>query len=63
MKWVKSRKLKVLKDIEDGIFTESEAIQKYDLSLDELNEWRNAVKNHGEGALRVTRLNMYRRKY
>lgn len=60
-RWVKSRKLAVIKAIEGGILSDEQACQRYSLSQEELNSWKAALNRHGPGALRTTHLNRYRR--
>jgi hypothetical protein len=60
-RWVKSRKLAVIKAIEDGILTDAQACQRYSLSEEELDSWKKALNRHGPGALRTTHINRYRR--
>ncbi len=39
---------------------QSEAMKAYALSEEEFAEWRNAVEQHGEAALKATMLQRYR---
>lgn len=61
-RWVKSRKLSVIKAIKSRYFTENEACAYYDLSLEELESWKRMLENHGPDALRATHLKRYRSK-
>ncbi len=60
-RWVKSRKLAVIKAIEKGLLTDQQACQRYSLSQEELDSWKEALNRHGPGALRTTHINRYRR--
>lgn len=60
-RWVKSRKIAVIKAIENGVLTDEQACQRYSLTPEELESWKHALTRHGPGALRTTHLNRYRR--
>lgn len=60
-RWVKSRKMAVIKAIENGVLTDEQACQRYSLTAEELESWKAALTKHGPGALRTTHLNRYRR--
>ena len=59
-RWVASRKATVVKAVGYGLLTRDEAKETYGLSDDELGEWEDAVRNHGEVALKATALQKYR---
>lgn len=59
-RWVASRKACVVKAVTAGLLTRKEAQEMYSLSEDELCEWENAVRNHGEAALKATSVQKYR---
>lgn len=59
-RWVASRKAVVVKAVLAGLMSEMEALERYALSEEEFTEWRQAIENHGEKALRVTALQKYR---
>lgn len=59
-RWVASRKAIVVKAVLYGLITQSEALERYALSEEELASWRAAVEVHGEKALKVTTLQKYR---
>lgn len=59
-RWVASRKMIVVKAVQHGLLTESEALERYQLSEEEFSLWRAAVERHGETALKVTTLQKYR---
>ena len=47
-RWVASRKAVVVKAVAFGLLSRDEAKETYLLSDDELSEWENAVRDHGE---------------
>jgi hypothetical protein len=59
-RWVASRKAAVVRAVDHGLITEAEARETWDLSEEELAEWREAVVRHGVAALRATALQRYR---
>lgn len=61
-RWVIRRKAEVVAAVEGGILSIDEALERYDLSLEEFASWKRAVERHGMRGLRVTRTQMYRKK-
>jgi len=61
-RWVKSRKLAVVKAIESGVLSDEDACTRYNLSPEELDSWKMALRRYGPGALRTTHINRYRRQ-
>ena len=59
-RWVPSRKAQVVAAVRGGLITGREACARYGLSPEELDSWTQAVVRHGEGALYVTRMGLYR---
>ncbi|MBE3637069.1 CtrA inhibitor SciP [Mangrovicoccus algicola] len=59
-RWVASRKAIVVKAVQHSLITKEEAMKMYGLSEEELDSWQNAVKSHGEAALKTTSLQKYR---
>ncbi|MGL6208298.1 MAG: DUF1153 domain-containing protein [Paracoccaceae bacterium] len=59
-RWVASRKAIVVKAVIHGLITQTEAQERYALSEEEFDLWRQAVESHGEKALRVTTIQKYR---
>jgi hypothetical protein len=59
-RWVARRKATVVAAVDYGLIQESEACTMYGLSEEELALWREAVRNHGAAALRVTAIQKYR---
>lgn len=59
-RWVASRKARVVHGVLCGLITRGDALTRYDLSDDEFQEWMTAITEHGEDALKATRLKDYR---
>ncbi|MFZ5963739.1 DUF1153 domain-containing protein [Thalassococcus sp. BH17M4-6] len=59
-RWVASRKATVVRAVLYGLLTQEQAMQRYQLSSEELTEWIRAVAFHGEDALKATALQKYR---
>ncbi len=59
-RWVASRKAVVVKAVQYGLIGQTEALERYALSEEEFQLWRDAVEKHGEKALRVTTIQKYR---
>ncbi|MBV7393392.1 DUF1153 domain-containing protein [Mameliella sediminis] len=59
-RWVASRKAAVVKAVTFGLLTHDQAKDRYSLSDEELLEWVKAATQHGEDALKVTRVQKYR---
>lgn len=55
-RWVASRKAAIVRAVEAGLISRKAALETYRLSEEELDAWIRAVTIHGEGALRVTKL-------
>lgn len=59
-RWVASRKAAVVQAITFGLMTREEACETWALSDEELCSWETAVTQHGEGALKATKIQKYR---
>lgn len=59
-RWVASRKAAVVQAVTHGLLSVEDACDVYSLSEEELVAWRHAVEEHGEKALKSTRLQAYR---
>lgn len=59
-RWVASRKAAVVKAVSSGLLPLAEALSTYALSEEEFMEWKTAVDQHGESALKATALQKYR---
>jgi hypothetical protein len=55
-RWVASRKAAVVRGVLYGLISQAEAQTRYAISEDEFLEWVRAVTEHGEGALKATRV-------
>ncbi|PKP67513.1 MAG: DUF1153 domain-containing protein [Alphaproteobacteria bacterium HGW-Alphaproteobacteria-8] len=59
-RWVASRKAAVVAAVREGVLTPEDACARYSLTREELDSWRIALDEHGVGALRTTRIQLYR---
>ncbi|WP_297775732.1 DUF1153 domain-containing protein [uncultured Roseovarius sp.] len=59
-RWVASRKLAVVRGVAYGLIARHDALETNGLSDEEFDSWIAAVVRHGEGALKVTSLKVYR---
>ena len=59
-RWVVRRKAAVVAGVRAGLITLEEACRRYTLSVEEFLSWQRLIDQHGERALRVTRLKDYR---
>jgi len=59
-RWVASRKAAVVRGVVYGLITQSEALDRYQISEEEFMHWVRAVTEHGETALKATALQKYR---
>jgi hypothetical protein len=59
-RWVARRKAAVVAAVNGGLLSAEEACERYSLTMEELDSWRQAVARHGTRALRVTAMQMFR---
>lgn len=59
-RWVASRKGAVVKAVAFGLLSREQALDRYQLSEEELDAWIAAVERHGEDALKATLIKRYR---
>ncbi|TVS04852.1 MAG: DUF1153 domain-containing protein [Rhodobacteraceae bacterium] len=59
-RWVASRKAVVIQAVEHGLLSKNAAMERYALSEEEFDLWRQAIDKHGIDALKVTALQKYR---
>jgi hypothetical protein len=59
-RWVASRKAIVVRAVAYGLIEMGEALDRYSLSEEEFESWRQAIEVHGEAALKVTAIQKYR---
>lgn len=55
-RWVASRKAQVVRAIETGQLSMTEAYRRYDLTPEELADWRKKMADHGTRGLFATRI-------
>ena len=59
-RWVASRKAAVVKAVLHGLLSEEVARETYALSAEELQQWVQAVHQHGVDALKATGIQRFR---
>ncbi|WP_179379663.1 CtrA inhibitor SciP [Jannaschia marina] len=59
-RWVARRKEAVVRGVQAGLIDRGEAIDRYDLSEEELEGWEQAMTAHGTNGLKTTLLQKYR---
>lgn len=59
-RWVASRKAAVVAAVREGLLSHEDACAMYGLTVEEFDSWRIALDEHGVGALRATRIQLYR---
>ena len=59
-RWVASRKAAVVRAVHHGLLSVAQAMERYGLSVEELEEWMRAVASHGEEALKATLVQRFR---
>ncbi|MCK0166469.1 DUF1153 domain-containing protein [Jannaschia sp. S6380] len=59
-RWVARRKEAVVRGVQSGLLPREEAMERYDLSDEELESWEKAVDAHGRNGLKTTLLQQYR---
>ncbi len=60
-RWVVSRKKQILRALNEGFITLADVCRRYNLTGEEIEEWRRHFRQHGAAGLRVTKLQAYRR--
>ncbi|HZV58110.1 MAG TPA: DUF1153 domain-containing protein [Sphingobium sp.] len=58
--WTPRRKAEVVAAVTGGLLTVDEALERYNLSVEEFAGWQRAVDRHGVPGLRQTRIQHYR---
>lgn len=61
-RWVVRRKAEVVAGVRGGLISLEEACQRYNLSEDEFDSWRQLLENHGLSGLRATSVKKFRRQ-
>lgn len=59
-RWVASRKETVVNAVLYGLIPREEALRRYGLSDEELDNWAKAVQAHGRAALKITSIQRFR---
>jgi len=59
-RWVARRKAEVVAAVDGGLITLEEALERYQLSLEEFNGWRATLQRAGIPGLRITQAQRYR---
>ncbi|HEX3884844.1 MAG TPA: DUF1153 domain-containing protein [Stellaceae bacterium] len=59
-RWVVRHKAEIIAAVHKGTLTVQEALNRYQLTLEEFLSWQRALEAHGVPGLRVTRLQIYR---
>lgn len=60
-RWTPQYKEAVVLAVNRGFLTLREACIRYALSVEEFQDWENAISKHGKAGLKVTRISGYRR--
>ena len=59
-RWVARRKAEVVAAVDGGLITLDEALERYQLSLEEFSSWRQTLERAGIPGLRITQAQRYR---
>ncbi|MCL3883624.1 DUF1153 domain-containing protein [Marivita sp. GX14005] len=59
-RWVASRKAVVVDAVVNDLISKAEAMERYDLSEEELESWITAARRHGREGLKATSVQRYR---
>jgi len=59
-RWVASRKAAVVRGVLYGLISQAAALERYDITAEEFEQWVRAVSLHGEKALKTTALQRFR---
>ena len=60
-RWVVRRKAEVVAGVRGGLISLKEACQRYNLSKDEFESWKQLFDSHGLSGLRATSVKKFRR--
>lgn len=61
-RWVSRRKAEVVAGVRAGLITLDEALETYNLSIDEYRSWERLFTEYGLEGLRTTRIKKYRER-
>lgn len=59
-RWVARRKAEVVAAVDGGLISLEEALERYQLSLEEFSGWRRSLERAGIPGLRITQAQRYR---
>ena len=59
-RWVARRKQAVVRGVQSGLLTMTEAVERYELSEEEYHEWERAIATHGTNGLKTTLIQHFR---
>jgi Protein of unknown function (DUF1153) len=59
-RWISRRKADVVAAVGGGLLTREAALQRYNLTAEEFDEWTRMFSRYGAAGLRTTRLRHYR---
>ena len=59
-RWVVRHKAQIVAAVHKGTLTVQEALNRYQLTIEEFLSWQRALEAHGVPGLRVTRMQIYR---
>jgi len=61
VRWVVRRKAELVAAIRGGLLSLDDACERYQLSEEELESWKDSLAQHGLRGLRCTKLQLYRK--
>lgn len=59
-RWVPRRKARVVAAVEGGLISQEEALDRYDITVEEFDCWKAGISRFGLKGLCVTRINQVR---
>ena len=59
-RWVIRRKAEVVAAVRGGLLSLDDALERYQLTVDEFTAWQKSIDRHGMAGLRTTRIQQYR---
>jgi hypothetical protein len=61
-RWVVRRKAEVVSAVQAGLLSLEAACARYNISKEEFETWQTAIRRHGLGGLRVTQIQVIKRR-
>ena len=61
-RWVPRRKAEVVAAVDRGVLTAEDACERYNLTMEEFESWKQLAQRHGRKGLRVTQLQKYQER-